>query len=136
MPTTSEVNGVPSFFSKWLVAFFTYLNPMYSSGMLQYAIRIFAKSDRSQREPRSMPAILVNTPNAITMKQSTRIKLMKDFFWEILLAQISVKEKILTNYLKVIVNFVNAVKSIQTVQMKLRKFSKSYKKCLTTPIII
>ena len=60
--------------------------------MLQYAIRMFAKSERSQSDPRSIPAMLVIQPNAITTRQSILITAMKLLLSEIRFAQISVND--------------------------------------------
>ena len=84
---------VPSILSKCSVARFTYLNPRYSNGILQYAIRILAKSDKSHKEPKSIPAMLVITPKEITRRQRILIKVKKALLVEIRLAHISLKDK-------------------------------------------
>ena len=55
-------------------------------------MRILAKSERFQSAPRSIPAILVSTPNDTTIRQSTLIKFINDFFCDILFAHISVND--------------------------------------------
>ena len=92
IPAIFEVNAVPSFFSKCSHARSTYLKPMYCNGRLQYTMRIFAKSLRSHRALKSMPAMFVITPKEMTTRQSTRIVLIKAGLVEIRFAHISVKD--------------------------------------------
>ena len=56
-------------------------------------MRILAKSERSQRAPRSMPAMLVITPKEITMRYTHLMTVKNTLFVEIRLAQISLKDK-------------------------------------------
>ena len=53
---------------------------------------MLAKSDRSQSDPRSIPAMLVRTPKDTTKRHSMRMMLMKTLLLEIRFAQISVKD--------------------------------------------
>ncbi len=93
IPAIFEVNAVPSFFSKCSHARSTYRKPMYCSGRLQYTIRIFAKSLRSHRALRSIPAMFVITPKEMTIRQRTRIILINAGLVEIRFAHISVNDK-------------------------------------------
>ncbi len=49
-------------------------------GRLQRAMRMLAKSDRFQREARSIPAMSVTTPKEMTTRHRTRITLINAFF--------------------------------------------------------
>src|SRR5574344_2686343 len=60
--------------------------------MLQYAIRILAKSDKSHSAPRSLPILLVSIPKHITAISITLIALINILLLLILFAQISEKD--------------------------------------------